>query len=260
MERRAGIAQHTRMTQISLVALLGSMISCVGCTHTSESMSLVEKFPPCAMTVIPGRQTRGGITFGSVDTLTLEDANAIQKEAPSVLNVSPEQVKFLQVWRGDKQADVQVVGCGATFAHIRHYEVTQGAFFTEQDFRSEQRVCVLGWQVYKDLFGDENPVGQKVSLKGQDFQVIGVFKERGGGGFQSEDDRVYVPVTWVLKHLFQGSHSVATMSIEGRNENVMKKAQDEVTEILIRRHKIVAKMPNDFIIFNNADAAKNRID
>jgi ABC-type antimicrobial peptide transport system permease subunit len=121
-------------------------------------------------------------------------------------------------------------------------------------------VCILGYQVYKDLFGSGSAVGQKVYVKGSSFKVLGVFKERGGGGFINEDDRVYVPITTALRRLFGSDNVLSNISVEGRSESQMSKTQSEVEEVLKKRHKIGTGKPNDFIIFNNATAAQNSQD
>jgi putative ABC transport system permease protein len=90
--------------------------------------------------------------------------------------------------------------------------------------------------------------------------VLGVFKERGGGGFINEDDRVYVPITTALRRLFGSDNVLSNISVEGRSESQMSKTQSEVEEVLKKRHKIGTGKPNDFIIFNNATAAQNSQD
>ena len=103
-------------------------------------------------------------------------------------------------------------------------------------------------------------VGQSVYIKGSTFKIMGVFKERGGGGFINEDDRVYVPVTTALRRLFGSDNVLSTMSVQGRSEAVMQKAQAEVEDVLKKRHKLGSGKANDFIIFNNATAAQNSSD
>ncbi len=247
------------LTMLGVIFGVAAVIVAVALGQGSRDASLkrFQRFGTRTLTVIPGRQSRAGISFGAVSTLKIDDAKAILRGAPSVRNVSPERSGFLQVKAGNKNTNTQVYGCGAAFPKIRNFEFVQGGFFTEADIRSKRFVCALGWQVYKDLFGSGSVIGQKVYVKGQSFKVLGVFKERGGGGFQNEDDRVYVPVTSALRRLFGSDNILSTMSVEGRSEGAMQKAQDEVSEVLKRRHKIGGNKPNDFIIFNNAVAAQN---
>src|SRR5262249_38849142 len=107
----------------------------------------------------------------------------------------------------------------------------------------------------KDLFGSGPCFGHRVYIKGTNFRVIGLFAERGGGGFQNEDDRIYVPVTSALRRLFGKDDVLGSMSIEGRSESLMQKAQDEVTEVLRKQHKLGTEKPSAFLVFNASTAA-----
>lgn len=219
------------------------------------SMRRFQKLGTTTLTVIPGRTRRGAVSFGTVSTLKLEDATTILKSCPSVRRVSPERSGFLQVKNGNRNTDTQVYGTGADFPVIRHFEFQDGKYFTDQDARAKRMVCVIGWQVYKDLFGSGAVIGKRVYIKGQSFKVLGLFKERGGGGFTNEDDRVYVPVNTALRRLFGSDNVLSTMSVQGRSESLMQKAQDEVEQALRRRHKLAQSKASDFIIFNAGTAA-----
>lgn len=247
------------LTMLGVIFGVAAVIVAVALGQGSRDASLkrFQKFGTKTLTIIPGRQNKSGVSFGTVSTLKYADAKAISRGAPSVRRISPERSGFLQAKTGNKNTNTQVYGCGSDFPKIRNFELAQGAFFTEADVRSKRFVCVLGWQAYKDLFDRGNVVGQKVYIKGQNFKIVGVFKERGSGGFQNEDDRIFVPVTSALHRLFGSDSILSTMSVEGRSEALMSKAQEEVTDILKKRHKIGTNKANDFIIFNNQVAMQN---
>ncbi len=207
------------------------------------------------LTILPGRQSKSGISFGSVSTLKLTDATAILRGCPTVRRVSPEKSSMLQVKNGNKNTNTTVFGCGADFPLIRHFKFKEGKFFNDADTKAKRSVCILGYQAYKDLFGSGPCVGQRVYIKGQNFLILGVFIERGGGGFINEDDRVYVPINTALRRLFGSENVLGSMSAEGRSEGQMQRAQDEVSEVLRKRHKLGSGKANDFIIFNAGTAA-----
>jgi putative ABC transport system permease protein len=245
------------LTMLGVIFGVAAVIVAVAIGQGSRDASLrrFQKLGTTTLTVFPGRQSRGGVSFGQVSTLKLSDAPAILRGAPSVKRVSPEKGNFLQVKYGNKNTNTTVYGTGPDFPLIRHFEFKEGKYFTDQDFRAKRAVCVLGWQAYKDLFDTGSPVGQRVYIKGQSFKVMGVFAERGGGGFINEDDRVYVPVTTALRRLFGSEDVLGGMSVQGRSESLMQKAQEEVSDILRKRHKIGSGKPDDVIVFNAGTAA-----
>ncbi len=250
------------LTMLGVIFGVAAVIVAVALGQGSRDAAIkrFEKFGTTSLTVIPGRQSKSGISFGSVNTLRYEDSVAIKRGAPSVKAVSPERSGFLQVKFSNKNINTQVYGTGEDFPMIRNFEFVQGTYFKAEDVRNKRMQCVLGWQAYKDLFGSGNVVGQSVYIKGSTFKIMGVFKERGGGGFINEDDRVYVPVTTALRRLFGSDNVLSTMSVQGRSEAVMQKAQTEVEDVLKKRHKLGSGKANDFIIFNNATAAQNSSD
>ncbi len=250
------------LTMLGVIFGVAAVIVAVALGQGSRDASIrrFEKLGTTTLSVFPGRQSKGGVSFGSVSTLKMEDVPFILRGCPSVKAVSPEKGEFEQVKYGDKNTNTTVYGCGVDFPTIRHFVFKEGAFFNEADLHGKRSVCVLGWQAYKDLFDSGSAVGQHVYIKGQTFKVLGVFAERGGGGFINEDDRVYVPITTALRRLMGSANVLAGLSVQGRSESLMQKAQDELTEVLRKRHKIGSGKPSDFIVFNAGTAAQTSSD
>ena len=245
------------LTMLGVIFGVAAVIVAVALGQGSRdaAMRRFQRLGTTSLTVLPGRQNSRGISFGQVSTLKLSDVPALLRGCPSVRRISPEKNGFLQVKYANKNTNTTIYGCGADFITIRNFELAQGKFFTEQDIKSKRMVCVLGWQAYKDLFGTDPCLGKTIYIKGANFKVVGLFKERGGGGFQNEDDRVYVPVTTALRRLFGKDDVLSSMSVQGRSEALMQKAQDELTEVLRKRHKLGQGKANDFIVFNAAALA-----
>ena len=248
------------LTTLGVIFGVAAVIVAVALGQGSRdaSMRRFQKLGTTTMTVIPGRQNKGGVTFGSVSTLKLRDVLAILKNCPSVRHVSPEKGQNFQVKHGNKNVDPSVFGCGPDEIKIRHYELREGRFFTEDENKRNQSVCVLGNGAFKDLFGSGTCAGQSILIKGHKFKVLGSLVERGGGGFINEDDRVYVPIFTGMRQLFGGTDptSVSTLSVEGRSEAVMQRAQDEVAAALRKSHALSDNKQNDFIIFNAGTQAQ----
>jgi putative ABC transport system permease protein len=245
------------LTMLGVIFGVAAVIVAVALGQGSKDAAIrrFQNLGTTTLSVFPGRQSKGGVSFGTVSTLKLDDAPAILRNCPSIVRVSAEKGNFLQVKNGNRNANTTVYGCGADFPVIRHYKFRQGRFFTDADTKAKRLVCVLGWQAYKDLFDSGPAVGHRIYIKGQSFTVIGVCVERGGGGFINEDDRVYVPINTALRRLFGSENVIGGMSLQGRSEALMQKAQDEATEALRKRHKLGTNKPSDFIIFNAGTAS-----
>ncbi|HEY3281907.1 MAG TPA: ABC transporter permease [Armatimonadota bacterium] len=244
------------LTMLGVIFGVGAVIVAVALGQGSRdaSMRRFQRLGTTTLTVFPGRQSRAGVSFGQVSTLKLPDAAAVVRGCPSVRRVSAEKSGFQQVKYGNKNTNTSIYGTSADFPLIRRFTLKEGKYFDDQDVKAKRMVCILGWQAFKDLFDTGNCIGKRVYIKGASFKVMGLFAERGGGGFVNEDDRVYIPVTTALHRVF-GDEVLNGLSVEGRSESLMQRAQDEVTEVLRERHKLGTDKPSDFIVFNAATAA-----
>jgi putative ABC transport system permease protein len=115
------------------------------------------------------------------------------------------------------------------------------------------KVAVIGPRTSTDLFGEGvNPVGKTIRVNGQVFNVIGLTVAKGGSGFNNQDDIVLVPLTTAQKLLFGVDH-VSSISISALNEKVMTKAKEELTNLLLTRHKIKNAAQADFRIMSQEE-------
>jgi putative ABC transport system permease protein len=240
------------LTMLGVIFGVAAVIVAVALGQGSRdaAMRRFQRMGTRTLNVIPGRMNRGGVSFGSVTTLKMPDAAALLRTCPSILRVSPEKDGNLQVKYKDKNTNTNVMGTGTAFPKIRRsFEFSRGSYFTDQDVQSKRMVCILGYQVQQDLFGREPCVGKYVYINGQQFRVLGAFVEQGGGGWRNEDDRVYVPVTTALYRLF-GTDVLGNISVEARSDNLMQRAQDEITREMRKLHKLAEGKDDDFLVFN----------
>jgi putative ABC transport system permease protein len=242
------------LTMLGVIFGVGAVIVAVALGQGSRDAAArrFRNLGATTLTVMPGRQSRGGVSFGfgSINTLKIGDVGAILRGCPSIRRASPEKSTSLQVKYGNRNTNTSINGGGADMFLIRHIDLREGRIFTEAENKSKRAVCVLGWQPYKDLFDTGPAVGQSVYIKGERFRVLAVCKERGGGGFQNEDDRIYVPIQTGLRRLFGSSDTLGSIALQARSERLMDRAQDEVGSVLRKRHRINGGKPDDFIMFN----------
>ena len=103
---------------------------------------------------------------------------------------------------GKTTLSLPVTGTNEEFTFVRNYYPEQGRFITPEDVASEARVVVLGANVAEKLFPGVYPVDQSVRINNIPFRVVGVMEKKGGGGFGSFDDEIFVPFTTAQQRLF----------------------------------------------------------
>ena len=136
---------------------------------------------------------------------------------------------------------------------MRNVEIDQGSFISDQNLKNLSKVAVLGPTTRDDLFGSSSSaIGQTIKIKGADYKVIGITKAKGGSGFGSQDDMVFIPLTSAQKFL-AGDDYVTTISVQATDASSMSTIQQQITDLLLNRHKIKNAQLADFNIMNQAD-------
>ena len=131
--------------------------------------------------------------------------------------------------------------------------MAMGHFFSESDEKGIARVAVLGSALALDLFGGQDPLGQKIKIRRESFEVIGVMKARGTVAFENVDDQMFIPLFSAQK-LLLGINHVNFIRTKIGSQADMDLAILEVTELLRQRHNISNPVEDDFSVRNQAEA------
>jgi putative ABC transport system permease protein len=201
--------------------------------------------------VIPGAPSAGGMggTVGSAATLTLQDAEAILRDAPSVVAVSPIAQTTAQIVAGRENVASLIAGVTPGAELVNNHILAQGSFISEYDYKAKSRVAVLGGEIAEGLFGQMEPTGQTIRIDGRKFEVIGVLLIKGAG-FGTEDLMVYMPLSTFFATMgaqagSQGN-SLQALGVQARSKDEVESAEQEVTAILRDRHHIREGEEDDF--------------
>jgi putative ABC transport system permease protein len=207
------------------------------------------------LVIFPGSVTQGGIRtgYGTVTTLTAEDAAAILSESADVQMVTPIVTSAAQVVFQNQNWSTSILGTDTDYQRIKNWPLAGGEFFTPQDVKAATKVCVLGETVAEKLFVTQNPVGQVIRIRRIPFRVVGVLTPKGQTAFgQDQDDTILVPYTTAQKRLVGITHvsmiMASAVSVEGTAA-----AQEQIKNLLRHRHKIKKGDDDDFTVRNLAD-------
>ncbi|MBN2425756.1 MAG: ABC transporter permease [Calditrichaceae bacterium] len=202
--------------------------------------------------VFPSFSQRGGVSrgAGSFNRMTMEDVEAIQKDATCLKYISAIVMSSGQVIANGKNWNTSIQGVDPDYQHIRMWKLKSGEFFTEKDIRARKKVAVIGQTVAENVFGNIDPVGQKIRIRNTPFKVIGVLEPKGQDGRgQDQDDIIYAPSTTVLTKL-KGDRYINMINASATTLEDIPKAQEELADILRREHKIGYGKEDDFMVAN----------
>jgi putative ABC transport system permease protein len=189
----------------------------------------------------------GGHGMGSIQTLTYEDCQEIEKNCPSVAGCAPEISKSAKVKAGNKNTVTQVVGTTDRYPVVRNAKISQGRYFNTTELNSQKKVAVLGPSVVENVFFNIDPIGKDILINRIYFTVIGVLEAKGQSGFMNVDDMIMIPVTTFQKRVF-GINYLRNISVQVKSAEMMDSAEEEVTDLLRKRHKILNPDDDDFTI------------
>ncbi len=185
-------------------------------------------------------------------TLTFKDYQALRRTPWVKQVVAGVTLNDIARINGN-DTSVSVAGTAPDELSIYGTRIKQGQFFTEAELDGRARVAVLGFDVARTAFGQEDPIGKTMSLNKQLFRIIGVMEEAGTKSFQDLDKRVYVPVSAAMD--VYNRRFVQGMSL--KTDLALSDAIRRTEEFMRERHNIVDAKEDDFHIQTQDDAIRN---
>ena len=207
--------------------------------------------------ILPGASEENGppasVLGIVVTTLKYEDALAIKKEITNVSAVSSYNSGVGTINYQNNSTDANFTGVMSDYLNVEDTEIFLGRFFTDEEEKETARVAVLGYQTWQDLFNGDNPLGKRIKIKKESFEVIGVMKERGSAAFQNQDDLVLMPVSTAQK-IMLGVDYVNYIRVKVNNASDIDKVSEDIKFLLRDRHDIRVDGTDDFSVRNTKDA------
>jgi putative ABC transport system permease protein len=160
-------------------------------------------------------------------------------------------------YQGKKIAGTVLTGATSAVSDVSNLTLIQGRFYTDDEDQRASHVCVLGFDTWQELFGDQSAIGKEVNVETGMYTVIGVLekqKQPFGGGKNQADNQVYFPLgTFHNLHPEDKDMWVAVKYDDGKNKSLV---QEEIREVLRIRRKVRVEAPDDFEIFGPDSLSK----
>ena len=215
--------------------------------------------------VVPGSIIQSGARLGAgnAQTLTEQDARAITTEISEVAFAAPLTRSNAQVVFGNTNWATNINGVYNDYFDVREWNLAEGRFFDQGEITRFGKVAILGKTVSSQLFGEDNPVGQVVRIRGIPFEIIGLMESKGQSSQgQDQDDVIFVPLTTGRNRLFGEPRGriarVGTIMIKAQEGSDTQEVEARITELLRQRHRIQPSMENDFQVRNLTEILKTQ--
>jgi len=182
--------------------------------------------------------------------LTVEDAEALRTEAPSVVGVSPVHRMIAVTARyQDKQTDTPILfGVTPYYEFVHTQYVARGRFIKDLDMDNRENIVVIGVDVARALFPYEDALEKDIRIAGNPYRVVGVMEPLVNFFGQSRDNSLFIPITTFDKYYPDRPfpETVFFIVVRPQSRAVVKSAMDEMTDILRRRRRVPLNAPNNF--------------
>jgi putative ABC transport system permease protein len=231
------------LTMLGIAIGNGAVISLVGVGQATQKM-VAQQFdslgPNVLFVSVTSRNVRQSIP--NARPLTLEDADAIATQVPSVAMVSPEiHNRRLLTYQG-VSSNSPVIGVNGDFLAVRNFAIAQGRFINQVDVNRHNRVVVLGSQVAQNLFGKNDPIGQFIRVQNISFKVIGVMKSKGSLFDSNQDDKALFPITTLFNQVLGRASiygvNLSLISVLAKDKEHLDAAEFQIKNLLRLRHQV----------------------
>jgi len=256
-EACAALLSHKLRSFLMMIAIVIGIASltaviCIGQGTRDEIMGRVGKHGNDMIMVRPGgtKQVFAPDKDRALVSLSPEDTEAIEASLSNIRRISSVQnERNWDVSYQDKTVKQRIFGVEPAWAEIRRSDgLHLGKPMSEDDVQRASRVGILGWITWKELFGDEDPVGATIRVGDNPFEVIGVFPELGAAAGKDDwDFRVVVPKSTSTKRLFGRTH-LEQIVIQVQDPEKLHETAEQVRAVLRENHGLADGDPDDFFV------------
>jgi putative ABC transport system permease protein len=175
------------------------------------------------------------------------DVDSIRQKCSACANVSatlePNHFPLIAKYKGNAVYQTNLLGVEEAFAQTGQIDMDKGRFFTEFEDHHRAPVAVIGADMLKALFGEEEPLGKSIDVDGQQVQVIGTLHRPTSSFFDSSDNRVILPF-FSMEKMYPNAKNVA-MTVTAFDK-MLPQAIDQIRTILRIDRRVAPNKPEDF--------------
>lgn len=231
------------LTALGIIIGIASVITmlAIGQGTKNSIQANISQMGSNMIMINPGADRRGGVQQdpSSMETLKLTDYDAIKNECTYIKAISPQVSSSGQFIYGNENTLSSIYGVNQDYLEIRQLKVADGEMFTDQDIKSNAKVCLLGQTVIDELFPNgSDPIGKVIRFKSIPFRVIGVMEKKGYNSMgMDQDNFVLAPYTTVMKRILAQNY-LGQILCSATIEGVTDQATSQMEQILRRTHKL----------------------
>jgi putative ABC transport system permease protein len=247
------------LTALGIIIGVGAVIAMVSIGDGAKSQveAQVASLGQNIILVFAGSINSGGQRsgYGGAGTLNIKDAEAIKTEVRDIQAVSPEVVGSAQVFANGLNWGTRIRGESEDYLSIRQWPLSEGAMFTDQDVKSDAKVCVIGQTIVNNLFPEGDAVGKTIRIRNLPFKVLGILTTKGFSiQGNDQDDIVIIPYTSAMKRFSRQTY-LAVINVQAVPNASLQLVELDIANLLHARHHIAEGRDDDFNVRDQQEIA-----
>jgi putative ABC transport system permease protein len=244
---------RTSFCLVSIALGIASITIIVAATEGAykKAYDIIDMFGPDSVLVISGSDEARAIGLRP-KTITLEDVQAVRDAFPTAYMVVPMSAMLgVDVSFRNNKLQTRILGSTSEYGRAWSWPVVQGSDLSDEDVKGLRNVALIGQYLQRELFGDADPVGKYVQIKGLPVQVVGVLMERGTApGGDNMDDRLVMPITTLMKKLQNENRYVGLFRVRFQDQPNLNRHAEDLQKFMRQRHRIPEGEPDDFRVIS----------
>jgi putative ABC transport system permease protein len=182
--------------------------------------------------------------------LTVEEAEMI-RQLPGVRDVNVgEYTQGPVSYETVNLTEVKIAGFGSSWPQVNGGDILSGRNFTPIEYAASARVAVINDKMAETLFPGLDPIGKRIKIYGQPFEVVGMHAEAASLFSDADEPRLAIPHTTFRKvaDFWPGWMEIAVIPTESAT---IVEAQDQVTAALRTSRGLRPSQENDFALLTS---------
>jgi len=244
------------LTILGIVIGVASVIIMVtlGSGATVQVSQQIASLGSNVVILVPGQIGPG--RGSSVAPFNDSDAEAIARDVGDLKAVAPTAAKSVTAIFANKNWSTAVTGTTNDYFIAANWVIERGRIFTESELRAGKAVCVIGPTVGKELFGVQEPLGNKIRLKNVSCEVVGQLKSKGQSVMgRDQDDLVIMPLRTFQRRI-AGNRDISQIQLSVRDESAIDRAKSAIERLMRERRHLAANEENDFSVMDTRQIAQ----
>jgi putative ABC transport system permease protein len=207
---------------------------------------------------------RPGSGFGprsssaGVPNFTVPDVAAIADQVPGIAAAAPVRTMSLSTVYFENARSTSVTGSTEAYFSINKWTLAEGRLFTDVDYRSAKAVAVIGATVRRELFGNADPIGQKIRLGKASIEVIGLLAAKGQMGMGDQDDTIIIPLSSLQRRLLgrTSSRDITQIVISAEDNTDSNVIISAISSLMRERRNLQPNENDNFSVMDTRQIAE----